>query len=211
LPVVETALTSLGITVDARNVPLWDGSNTILADKDYDLLMWAQNTLPAGDPQWFLNAFFRSDGANNHAGLSSSAIDRQLDDLAGTESHTERVTTALAAHNAILAEVPVSNLMTPSWHVGLSARLSSYDPWGSDYYVVRADTEPNTPSPAPTCSPTPSPVSTATNVDASPTPSPTPSPVSAEQNTDAAGGSCCWLSLLLSVLAAVASVITEKV
>jgi hypothetical protein len=25
---------------------------------DWDLLMWAQNTLPAGDPAQFLNAFF---------------------------------------------------------------------------------------------------------------------------------------------------------
>ena len=27
---------------------------------DWDLLMWAQNTLPAGDPAQFLNAFFRT-------------------------------------------------------------------------------------------------------------------------------------------------------
>jgi peptide/nickel transport system substrate-binding protein len=143
LPEVAKALESLGITVDARNVPLWDGSNTILADKDYDLLMWAQNTLPAGDPQWFLNAFFRSDGGSNHAGLNSTDIDRKLNALAETESHNERVTTALTAHNAIIAQVPVSNLMTPHWHVGLSSRLSDYKPWGSDYYVVRPDTEPN--------------------------------------------------------------------
>merc|ERR1740129_1906844 len=141
LPKVEEALDSLGITVDARNVPLWDGSNTILADKDYDLLMWAQNTLPAGDPQWFLNAFFRSSGGNNHAGLSSSAVDAKLDALTSTGSHTDRVAKALAAHNAILDEVPVSNLMTPAWHVGLSTGLSQYVPWGSDYYVIRSDTK----------------------------------------------------------------------
>merc|ERR1712085_28435 len=44
-----------------------------------------------------------------------------------------------AAHNAILEEVPVSIVVTPSWHVGFSSLLSSYEPWGSDYYVIRAD------------------------------------------------------------------------
>jgi len=33
----------------------------------------------------------------------------------------------------------VSNLVTPYWHVGLSQRMSTYQPWGSDYYVIRPD------------------------------------------------------------------------
>ena len=36
-------------------------------------------------------------------------------------------------------EVPVSNLVTPFWHVGLSDRMKDYEPWGSDYYVIRSD------------------------------------------------------------------------
>mmetsp|Transcript_13633 Transcript_13633/g.34234 ORF Transcript_13633/g.34234 Transcript_13633/m.34234 type:complete len:545 (+) Transcript_13633:96-1730(+) len=145
-PVIKTALTGLGIAVNAivTDGSSWDALDQIMADKDFDLLMWAQNTLPAGDPQWFLNAFFRSDGGNNHAGLNSSEVDRLLDELAHTESHTERVGAAAAAHQAVLAEVPVSNLMTPAWHVGLSSRLSDYVPWGSDYYVIRADLRPTT-------------------------------------------------------------------
>jgi hypothetical protein len=31
--------------------------------------------------------------------------------------------------------------MTTAWHVGLSDRVvDEYTPWGSDYYVIRADT-----------------------------------------------------------------------
>ena len=33
----------------------------------------------------------------------------------------------------------MSMIVTPEWHVGLSIRMSSYMPWGSDYYIVRAD------------------------------------------------------------------------
>lgn len=140
LPLIEDVLVSLGITVDAHvtDGASWDELDQIMADKDYDLLLWAQNTLPAGDPQWFLNAFFRTDAGSNHAGLRSSAVDEKLDDLA-LAAHETRESASDAAHTAILAEVPVSNLCTPEWHVGLSSRLSTYKPWGSDYYIIRSD------------------------------------------------------------------------
>merc|ERR1712216_693168 len=73
----------------------------------------------------------------------------------GTEEHEARVSATAEVQAAILAEFPVSNLVTPDWHVGVSERLSEYDPWGSDYYVIRSDlfvteTEPTT---APTAAP----------------------------------------------------------
>jgi len=141
LPLISQTLTDLGINVSTivTSGESWDQLDQIMADKDYDLLLWAQNTLPAGDPQWFLNAFFRSDGGNNHAGLNSSSVDLLLDDLSVVEEHANRVSASAAAHTAIRNEFPVSNLMTPEWHVGLSSRLSTYQPWGSDYYVIRAD------------------------------------------------------------------------
>ena len=151
LPVVTQQLESLGITVDAvlTDGSSWDQLDQIMADKDYDLLMWAQNTLPAGDPQWFFNAFFHSEGGSNHAGLESAAVDAALEEmgtsaifLPSDDAHGHRVEKALAAHNAILDEVPVSNLMTPAWHVGLSARMADYEPWSSDYYVIREDLKP---------------------------------------------------------------------
>merc|ERR1719198_2391214 len=141
LPVIKQALADLGIAVNdvVTSGENWDELDQIMADKDFDLLLWAQNTLPAGDPQWFLNAFFRSDGGNNHAGLSSATIDAKLDDLGHAEAAAQRTAKTAAVHAAILEEVPVSNLVTPEWHVGVSDKLSAYDPWGSDYYVIRAD------------------------------------------------------------------------
>lgn len=140
-PTIQMRLQALGIVVNTHvtSGSSWDELDAIMATRDFDLLLWAQHTLPAGDPQWFLNSFFRSDGGNNHAGLNSSVIDGLLDDLGHTEQHSARVADTLAVHQAILEEVPVSNLMTPSWHVGLSSRLAEYEPWGSDYYVIHSD------------------------------------------------------------------------
>eukprot|EP00403_Amphidinium_massartii_P019650 CAMPEP_0178431600 /NCGR_PEP_ID=MMETSP0689_2-20121128/31938_1 /TAXON_ID=160604 /ORGANISM="Amphidinium massartii, Strain CS-259" /LENGTH=535 /DNA_ID=CAMNT_0020053531 /DNA_START=60 /DNA_END=1667 /DNA_ORIENTATION=- len=140
-PVIAQTLADLGfvVTQTLTSADSWDELDAIMASRDWDLLEWAQHTLPAGDPQWFLNAFFQSDGGNNHAGINSSVLDTQLDSLGHADEGSARVAAAESVHNDILAEVPVSNLMTPSWHVGLSSRAASYVPWGADYYIVRAD------------------------------------------------------------------------
>ena len=74
------------------------------------LVVSVEDTLPAGDPLWFLSAFFGSDGANNHSNLSSDAIDGHLAELSLAEEKDERVALATSAHNEILKEVAVSNL-----------------------------------------------------------------------------------------------------
>eukprot|EP00747_Dinoflagellata_sp_TGD_P216008 gnl/TRDRNA2_/TRDRNA2_88633_c0_seq1.p1 gnl/TRDRNA2_/TRDRNA2_88633_c0~~gnl/TRDRNA2_/TRDRNA2_88633_c0_seq1.p1 ORF type:complete len:548 (+),score=60.68 gnl/TRDRNA2_/TRDRNA2_88633_c0_seq1:43-1644(+) len=139
-PVIKRNLEALGFTVDAKvtDGSSWDELDKIMADKDYDLLMWAQHSLPAGDPQFFINHFFRSDGGGNYAGLSSSSVDSLIDDLSHAEG-ASRVSAASNAHKAILDQVPVSVLCTPSWHVGLGSRLADYEPYGADYYIVHGD------------------------------------------------------------------------
>lgn len=142
-PLIQASLESLGIKVNAVDVDLWsDPHKNILADKTYDLLMWAQHTLPNGDPQWFLNAFFRGDpmDSSNYAGVNAPAIDSLLDRLAlAGHENGARVAATNEAQHKILSEVAVSNLVTPQWHIGLGKRLSTYEPWGADYYVIRAD------------------------------------------------------------------------
>ena len=141
-PEIADQLGALGITVRTVLTSFdWDETQAIIDNADFDLLMWAQHTLPAGDPSWFLNAFFRTDGGSNYAAFSSTEIDAMLDTLATIEGHEERVSTAESVHNKITESIPISNLVTPAWHVGLSDRVENdYEPHGSDYYVIRADT-----------------------------------------------------------------------
>jgi peptide/nickel transport system substrate-binding protein len=139
-PVIADSLEALGFEVNAIVTGMdWGETATIMSDRSFDLLMWAQHTLPAGDPLWFLSSFFRSDGGNNHANLQSTDVDAMLDSLSNAEVHSDRVELAASTQEEILSNVPVSNLVTPFWHVSLSDRMADYKPWGSDYYVVRAD------------------------------------------------------------------------
>jgi peptide/nickel transport system substrate-binding protein len=135
-PVIRARYAALGIEIQTR---VAEQPSAVASSGDFDLLLWAQHTLPAGDPGFFLEAFFRSGSRSNFPGLSSPEIDRALDRLAGAESPAERAAAAAAAHRAVIAQAPVSFLMTPVWHVGLGSRLAGYEPWGSDYHVVRAD------------------------------------------------------------------------
>ena len=38
-------------------------------------------------------------------------------------------------------QLPVSNLLTPEWHIAVSDKMKNmgYYPYGADYYVIRAD------------------------------------------------------------------------
>ena len=191
-PHIGDALAAVGITVSeimsgtspgVYDDDDWDETMNRVATGDWDLLLWAQNTLPGGDPGWFLNNFFRSGAGNNHARLASATVDAKLDALADKEDHAARVTATADAHAAILAEQAVSNLVTPEWHVSLSDRMVdyNYEPWGSDYYVIRADLF----------------------VAPDPTPRPTPAPVAAPLSSDGAGATRAFLAGAAALLAAV--------
>ena len=139
-PSIKDDLEAVGIEVTTLNVDLWAAPDLgILANNTWDLLMWAQNTLPAGDPAWFLNNFFTTGAGNNFAGLASTTVDAEIADLELLSDHTARVAATAEAQTAIQGEFAVSNLVTPAWHVGLSTRMAGYEPYGSDYYIINAD------------------------------------------------------------------------
>lgn len=135
-PVIRARLIALGLEIQTRVV---DQVSPVASSADFDLLLWAQHTLPAGDPAFFLNAFFRTGAGNNISGIASAEVDKLLDQLGRAEGLPQRVAAAQSVQHAILEEMPVSYLLTPAWHVGLSSRLVGYEAWGSDYYIIRAD------------------------------------------------------------------------
>ena len=69
---------------------------------------------------------------------NSTTIDAALDAI--TTSSGEAWSTAVhTAHDAILDEYPVTFLSGGVWHAALNERMSSYEPWGADYYIIKED------------------------------------------------------------------------
>ncbi|MEO0382723.1 MAG: ABC transporter substrate-binding protein [Pseudomonadota bacterium] len=135
-PVVRAALADLGIVVTTQ---VTESPSQVAGDGDFDLFLWAQHTAPAGDPGLFLSLFFETDAARNYAEWSNADYDALIAELRAEGDPDARVALALRAQELIAEEAPVSFLVTPQWHVGLSERLADYEPWGSDYYVIRPD------------------------------------------------------------------------
>lgn len=136
LPVVKAALNGVGITVDTAVV---ENANQVGASGEFDIFLWAQHTAPSGDPAFFLNSMLRGGANLNYSGYASPEFDAILAKF-GTESAADqRNQIAAEAQDLLFKDVPVSFLVSPDWHVGLSPRLENYEPWGSDYYVLRGD------------------------------------------------------------------------
>jgi len=147
-PIIKDQLAGLGVLATVREdnkgkYMVEPGCSGDDCSQGFDLLLWAQNTLPSGDPNMFLQQFFKTQDvlygewdSQNFAQLSSSEIDQALAVL-GPAQGNARITAASEAHRAILEEVPATFLTTATWHVGLSSRVKSYEPWGSDYHVIK--------------------------------------------------------------------------
>ena len=129
-PLIGAQLTAVGANVTVRV----DDSGDYMEGAGFDCLLWAQHTLPAGDPNWFLETFFKSQNgpilgswtAQNFALYNSATIDAALDSLRNAEG-AARETAASTAHNLIIDQAPATFLTSPTWHVGVSGRISSYN------------------------------------------------------------------------------------
>ena len=73
------------------------------------------------------------------ANYDSAEVDANLETLSITEAHDDRVFLSGVIQDIIHEEVPVSNLVTPVWHVSVNDCVAEYELWGSDYHVIRSD------------------------------------------------------------------------
>lgn len=148
LPTVKANLEAVGITVnDVVTNGNWENgfpcSDTVcFANGEWDLLMWAQNSLPAGDPLAHLNLVSTGSIAGKAGYEPASATLTAIAAVDGATTHAARVTASAAAQAAIKTEMPISNIATMDFHVAVSDKMKNvmgYTPYGSDYYVIRAD------------------------------------------------------------------------
>jgi peptide/nickel transport system substrate-binding protein len=136
LPVVKAQLARIGVALDTQVI---ENIQQAASEGNFDIALWAQHTAPSGDPAFFLNSMLRSGASLNYAKYASADFDAILDRFATEGDPEKRVTIALDAQAKLFEDVPASFLVSPVWYVGLSKRLQDYQPWGSDYHVLRAD------------------------------------------------------------------------
>lgn len=136
MQIMVSQLKQLGIT---STTSVADDIVATMNKGGYDLAVYAQHTAPTGDPSFFLNQFFRSGGANNLTGYSSKSTDALLDQLDAMTPGAARDAKAVQIQHQLHEDEALFYLVDPQWYVALSQRVSAYQPYGGDYYIVDAD------------------------------------------------------------------------
>lgn len=131
--ILSSQLNPLGIKV---NVQALDSAEDVKTGSPYDLLLYSQHTAPTGEPSYFLNQFFRSDGADNRFDYSNPAVDQALDQLGQEADPQQRDEIAQSIQETVINDRPVLRLVDPEWHAGIGADLGDYQLYCGDYYIV---------------------------------------------------------------------------
>lgn len=135
-PVLRAQLEALGLRVKLETT---EAITPQLQQRRFDLAFWAMHAAPGGDGAFVMEQYFRAGAALNFAGYASPTFDSILDSLRERQATDERTALLGALQRQLFADAPVSFLMTPVWHVGLSARAADYQLYPSDYHILRAD------------------------------------------------------------------------
>jgi peptide/nickel transport system substrate-binding protein len=135
-PVIRANLERVGFRV---RIEVSEAISPLLQAKRFDASLWAMHAAPGGDGAFVFEQYLRSTGPSNFMSFADSALDAALDRLREIDAPQARAAALRALEERVFAQAPIVYLMTPVWHVGLSARAADYVPYPSDYYVVRAD------------------------------------------------------------------------
>lgn len=134
MQVMVSQLKNMGIETTTKIV---DNIDSAIRKEHYDIILYAQNTAPTGDPVYFLNQFFRTDGPKNVEKYSSPVVDNLLNELDVAQGQ-EADKIAKEIQVDIYKDAPVLYLVDPEWNVALSERLKNYKIYNGDYYIVNS-------------------------------------------------------------------------
>lgn len=133
MQIMVSQFKELGINAKTAIV---DAIDSELQKGNFDIALYAQHTAPTGDPSYFLNQFFRTNGGKNNMQYSSEKVDSLLDKLGTLEFGKESIEIAKEIQQEVYNDLPVLYLVDPEWNVALSERLKNYKPYSGDYYIV---------------------------------------------------------------------------
>ena len=136
MQLTASQFTEMGIECNTNVV---DDIGATLEAGEYDIAFYAQHTAPSGEPSAFLNMAFAEGGSRNYAGYENEEVTALLEAMGETEPGDERNQLSKDIQAIVAEDLPVIYLVDPQWHVALSDRVSNYEPYCGDYYVVNAE------------------------------------------------------------------------
>lgn len=138
--VIQHGLLDKGIKVTIRQV---ENINDALENEEWDLSMYSMLTAHTGDPQYFLNIFYRSGSESNVSRYVSHPLDRVIDQLNQTMDPAKRIQWAVQAQETINRDLPQSFIVHPKTVFAVRKGVKGFIPHPIEYYYIHSKLDVN--------------------------------------------------------------------
>ncbi|KZL92062.1 ABC transporter substrate-binding protein [Clostridium magnum] len=137
LPILSEAmqaqLKEIGISTKLQS---YESVAKVLKSKEFDLCLLSVNTAVTGDPQSFLQTYFKTGGSENCGGYSNPEVDDLIDKLA-TEQNTEaRYDIATKIQQKLIDDNADLFLVSPMLNIISKNTVSGLKMYPLDYYIL---------------------------------------------------------------------------
>lgn len=129
--VIQSKLLAEGMKVNIRQVENIDDT---LANENWDLSMYSMLTAHTGDPQYFLEIFYRSNSDSNVSKYASPSVDRMISQLSQTTDMEERNELAIKIQEKINEDIPQSFIVYPNTVFSVKKGLKGFVANPIEYY-----------------------------------------------------------------------------
>ena len=129
--VIQSKLLAEGMKVNIRQVENIDDT---LANENWDLSMYSMLTAHTGDPQYFLEIFYRSNSESNVSKYASPSVDRMISQLSKTTDMEERNELAIKIQEEINDDIPQSFIVYPNTVFSVKEGLKGFVANPIEYY-----------------------------------------------------------------------------
>jgi peptide/nickel transport system substrate-binding protein len=137
LPTLAVALQDAYKQVGIEVVPQQhENISTVYYAGDFDLMLYNATTLGNGDPTYYLDLYFRSDGSENAGAYANAQLDAVIDEMDGEFDENARAELAVRAQSLILDDCPYVFIGSPVMNLVEGARATGFVMRPVEWYGV---------------------------------------------------------------------------
>lgn len=130
---MQAQLKEIGI---AANLKSYESVNPILSSGDFDLCLYNVNTATTGDPQSFLELYFRTGGSTNFGDYSNPTVDSLIDNFKNEYDTQKRNEIAREVQQTLLDDNAGLFIVTPMSNRVSKSTVTGMDVYPIDFYML---------------------------------------------------------------------------
>ncbi len=130
---MQAQLKEIGIEVNLKS---YESVNPILKSGDFDLCLYNVNTATTGDPQSFLELYFKTGGSTNFGKYSNPSVDSMIDQYKNEYDTEKRYEIATKVQQSLIDDNAGLFLVTPMSNRVSKSTVSGMEVYPIDFYML---------------------------------------------------------------------------